>query len=112
MNVAAWKAVLGDRVGTDRVTPYDSAARATDLSGLPPTFIEVGALEIFRDECIEYARQLLLHDVATELHVYSGCFHGFHLFAPNARITKLALAARNSSLARAWYGPDKVVSAV
>ena len=36
LNVGAWKAVLGERYGTDRVTGHDSAPRANDLSGLPP----------------------------------------------------------------------------
>ncbi|WP_328614276.1 hypothetical protein [Amycolatopsis sp. NBC_00355] len=41
-NLTAWTAVLGDRRGTDDVSPYTAAARATDLSGLPPTFVVWG----------------------------------------------------------------------
>ena len=103
LNVGAWKAVLGERYGTDRVTGHESAPRAKDLSGLPPTFIEVGAMEVFRDECIDYASRLLHAGVQTELHVYAGGFHGFHLFAPNARVAKLAAEARLSALRRAWW---------
>ncbi len=103
LNVGAWKAVLGERYGTDRVTGHDSAPRAKHLGGLPPAFIEVGTMEVFRDECIDYATRLLHAGVQTELHVYAGGFHGFHLFALNARLTRLAVDARLSALRRAWW---------
>ncbi|MFD6974554.1 alpha/beta hydrolase fold domain-containing protein [Streptomyces sp. NPDC059949] len=35
--------------------PYAAPARATDLSGLPPAYIEVGSAETFRDEHVAYA---------------------------------------------------------
>ena len=107
LNVGAWKAVLGERYGTDKVTAYDSAARAQDLTGLPPTYIEVASMEVFRDEGIDYASRLLRAGVQTELHVYAGGFHGFHLFAPEARLSKLAAEARVSALRRAWW-PEKL----
>jgi len=103
LNVGAWKAVLGERYGTDQVTGHDSASRAEDLVGLPPTFIEVASMEVFRDECIDYAARLLRAGVQTELHVYAGGFHGFHLFAPASRVAKLAAEARVSALRRAWW---------
>ena len=103
MNVDAWKAVLGERYGTDKVTGWDAASRAKDLSGLPPTFIELASMEVFRDDGIEYASRLLRAGIQTELHVYAGGFHGFHLFAPNARVARLAAEARISALRRAWW---------
>lgn len=107
MNIGAWKAVLGERYGSESVSCHEAAARAVDLSGLPPTYIEVGAMEIFRDESIDYAARLLAAGVATELHVYPGCFHGFDIYVPQARISKVALAARQDALQRAWdTGPE------
>lgn len=103
LNVGAWKAVLGDRYGTDNVSPYEAAPRAKDLAGLPPTFIEVATLEVFRDDGINYAQRLLHAGIQTELHVYAGGFHGFHLFAPKSRVAKLAAEARVSALRRAWW---------
>ncbi|WP_449343732.1 alpha/beta hydrolase fold domain-containing protein [Streptosporangium canum] len=50
-NLFGWAALLGDDAGTDGVSPYAAPARATDLSGLPPAYIDVGELEVFRDEC-------------------------------------------------------------
>ena len=107
MNLDAWHAVLGERRGSDDVTGYEAAARATDLSGLPPTYIDVGAMEIFRDESIAYATRLVRAGIPTEIHVYPGCFHGFELYAPKARVSQLALAARRSSLERAWFAAPR-----
>lgn len=108
MNIGAWRAVLGERAGTATVGPHEAAARAKDLSGMPPTFIEVGGMEIFRDECIDYASRLLQAGVATELHVYPGCFHGFDIYVPQARISRMAVAARLSALRRAWWPTGKI----
>ncbi len=69
-NITGWQALLGDSVGRDGVTAYAAPARATDLSLLPPTYIDVGDLDIFRDEDITYARRLAAAGVATELHVH------------------------------------------
>jgi acetyl esterase/lipase len=76
-NHYGWKSLLGQEPGSPGVTPYASAPRAPDLAGLPPTFINVGALDLFVDEDIEYALRLIRAGVPTELHVYPGGFHGF-----------------------------------
>nr|WP_308203398.1 hypothetical protein [Frankia gtarii] len=34
------------------------SARAGDLSGLPPAFVDVGSAETFRDEDVDYAARL------------------------------------------------------
>ena len=62
-------------------------ARAESLAGLPPTWINIGALDLFLDENIAYARRLLADGVATELVIYPGAFHGFQVAveAPVAR---------------------------
>jgi len=76
-NRIAWEALLGDDIGTDRVSPVAAPARLTDFTGLAPAFIDVGELDIFRDECLQYARHLGLAGVSTELHLRSGAPHGF-----------------------------------
>ena len=66
---------LGSRRGGD--VPADAApARATDLSGLPPSYVCVGGADGFRDEDITYAQRLMTAGVDTELHVYPGVPHG------------------------------------
>jgi acetyl esterase/lipase len=102
-NRLGWKAYLGrDGGGTD-VSPYAAAARANDLTNLPPAYIPVGALDLFVDENIEYAQRLIQAGVPTELHVYPGAFHGFDLFAPSARVSKQFKADRDSALKRALH---------
>jgi acetyl esterase/lipase len=100
-NAQGWSSLLGDRAGGESVSPYAAPARATDPSALPPTFIDVGEVETFRDECIEYARRLFAAGVPTELHVYPGAFHGFDLMAPDSAIGQVAWNLRWAALARA-----------
>jgi acetyl esterase/lipase len=72
-------------------SPYASAARATDLSGLPPAYLAVGSLDLFVDECLTYAARLVKAGIATEMIVYPGCFHGFKM-ATGTRIAERAEA--------------------
>lgn len=78
-NMTGWGALLGDRRGTDDVAASAAPARQTDYHGLPAAYIEVGGLDIFRDEDIEYAQQLSRAGVPTELHVHPGLPHGFEV---------------------------------
>lgn len=87
-NAFGWRSYLGDLYGRDDVPSTAAPARATDLSGLPPTFVSVGAVDGFRDEDIEYAVRLNQAGVPAELHVYPGACHGFNLLAPQAPVTK------------------------
>lgn len=103
-NRFGWKAYLGRDGGGAGVSPYAAATRTTDLSGLPPTYISVGALDLFVDENIEYAQRLIQAGVPTELHVYPGAFHGFDLFAPSARVSKQFKTDRDNALKRALHG--------
>lgn len=99
-NLAGWTALLGERRGTASVSHYAAPARAEDLSGLPPTFIDVSSTETFRDESVAYAARLWAAGVQAELHVWPGGFHGFDLFVPTARISIEARAARTAWLKR------------
>ncbi|WP_085370791.1 alpha/beta hydrolase [Leifsonia sp. NCR5] len=99
-NDTAWDAILGSDRFTDAVSPYAAPSRATDLSRLPPAYIEVGAAEVFRDESIEYAGRTWAAGGQAELHVWSGAYHGFSGFSPDAIVSKAAIAARDSWLRR------------
>ena len=98
-NRFGWSCLLGAEPGGEDVSPYAAAARATDLAGLPPTYIATGALDLFLDEDLDYARRLLAAGVPTELHVYPGAFHGFELMG-EAAVAKQANADRLSALRR------------
>ncbi|MEU6890926.1 alpha/beta hydrolase fold domain-containing protein [Streptomyces sp. NPDC046557] len=99
-NATAWQAVLGDRYGAPDVPPYAAPARATDLSGLPPAYIDVGSTETFRDEEVAYAQAIWRAGGQSELHVWAGAFHGFDTFAPEAALSRDAREARTRRLRR------------
>ncbi|AMM22493.1 lipase [Frondihabitans sp. PAMC 28766] len=93
-NDTGWNALLGDRRGTDGVSIYAAPARTTDLSGLPPTFIDCATAEVFRDEDVAYATSIWQHGGVAELHVWPGGYHAFDNFAPAAQLSIEARAAR------------------
>ena len=93
-NRTGWGALLGPALFGDDVSPYAAPARATDLSGLPDAYIDVGDLDILRDENIEYARRLMAAGIPTELHVLPGLPHGFEMVAPDATLTQRVIANR------------------
>jgi triacylglycerol lipase len=67
---------------------------------LPPTFISTGALDLFIDEDLDYARRLTRAGVPVELHVYPGGFHGFD-YDPSAPVAVQARRDSADALARA-----------
>ncbi|MFF2362799.1 alpha/beta hydrolase [Streptomyces sp. NPDC058122] len=93
-NETAWTAVLGDARGGPDVPAYAAPARAADLSGLPPAFLDVGSAETFRDEAVAYASRIWQAGGVAELHVWPGGFHGFDAFAPHTGLARAARAAR------------------
>jgi acetyl esterase/lipase len=99
-NFTGWRALLGDAQGRPDVSPYAAPARAADLSGLPPAYLDVGSVETFRDEVIDYSTRIWRAGGSAELHVWSGGFHGFELFAPQAALSTEAGATRLNWLRR------------
>jgi acetyl esterase/lipase len=59
----------------------------------------VGALDLFRDEAVDYAHRLLAAGVATELHVYPGAPHGFDVLVPTADVSRRCQIALDGALA-------------
>ena len=103
-NIFGWTSLLGGKAGEPDVSPYAAAARATDLSGLPPAYIMTGALDLFLEEDVDYARRLACSGVPVELHVFPGAFHGFDL-APDAQVAKTARGIGRAALARVLRVP-------
>lgn len=99
-NEWAWEAVLGEGHVDRAASAYSVPARATDVSGLPSTFIDVGSAEVFRDECVEYASRLWAAGVQTELHVWRGGYHGFDLFGATTPVGVMSRATRADWLRR------------
>jgi acetyl esterase/lipase len=99
-NELGWTALLGERRGAPEVPAYAAPARAGDLSGLPPAFLDVGSAETFRDEVVAYASRIWRSGGVAELHVWPGGFHGFDSLMPQAALSRAACAARLSWLRR------------
>lgn len=108
-NRIAWAAVLGeDNAGKPEanVSVYAAPGRATDLSGLPPTYIDSGSLDLFRDECLAYVAKLAEGNVEVEFHLWPGLPHGFEGVSQISWAGK-ALAARDSALTRILSRGDR-----
>jgi acetyl esterase/lipase len=98
-NEFGWRSYLGDLYGSEDVPAYASASGATDLAGLPPSCVVVGAIDGFRDENIDYAQRLCQAGVDCELHVIAGLPHAYML-APDAAAVKDAERCKEDWLAR------------
>jgi acetyl esterase/lipase len=79
-NQFGWSSLLGVPAGSRKVPAGSVPAREANLSGLPPTFIGVGSIDLFVDEDIAYAKRLVDAGIQTELVVMPGGFHGFDMF--------------------------------
>ncbi|KAI1385885.1 Alpha/Beta hydrolase protein [Hypoxylon trugodes] len=90
-----WEMYLGkENAGAETgVSPYAAPGRATDLKGLPSTYMDVGGLDLFRDECATFAARLAAADVEIEFHLIPGVPHGFDV-ATEIGATKRAYEGR------------------
>jgi len=96
-NLEAW----GWYLGGNEADQYAAPARAQDLSGLPPAFIDVGTADLFRDEDIAFAQRLMQTGVPCELHIHPGAYHASETFAPDAALSRRIRALRMDALRRA-----------
>ena len=100
-NRFGWRALLGVEAGGPEVPENAAPARAKDLTGLPSTFISVGALDLFLEENLEFTRRLARAGVAVELHVTPGAYHGSGV-AQTAPQTLATARQRSAALRRAF----------
>lgn len=76
-NRFCWQCLQGTYALDDERAALFSPALANDLTGLPPSFISVGALDLFLDENLAFALKLSRSGVPVELHLYPGVPHMF-----------------------------------
>ncbi|MCF1592571.1 alpha/beta hydrolase [Streptomyces muensis] len=98
-NATGWRALLGRLAAGEHVPATAAPARNADFTDLPPTYIEVGSAEVFRDECAAYATRIWEAGGQAELHVWAGGFHGFDTHA-HTSVAQAALEARYSWMNR------------
>lgn len=96
-NIEAWDWYLGGKPADQ----YAAPTRAEDVSGLPPAYIDVGTVDLFRDEDIAFAQRLMAAGVPCELHVNPGSYHASEVFAPDAALSQRIWATRIDALKRA-----------
>ena len=97
-NRTAWEALLGADRGGAAVPATVAPARLTDHRGLAPAYLEVGELDIFREETVAYAHALWAAGTSAELHVLPGMPHGWDHFAPRSSTRPPTLTQRLRAL--------------
>jgi acetyl esterase/lipase len=102
-NYFSWRSLLDREPGSAGVSPYAAASRAADVSGLPPTYLSVGGLDLFLEENMTYADRLSRAGVPIEFHMYPRAYHGFYR-ATDARVTKQAEHDNREALRRFLHG--------
>lgn len=103
-NVYGWSSYLGVAPGSADAPIAAIPARAASLSDLPPTWIGVGTLDLFHDECVAYAQRLEGSGVACTLELARGAYHGFDEVSPRAEITRAFRASWQRVLRSALLG--------
>lgn len=91
-NYTGWSASLGADRGGNGITAIAAPGRLLQFEGLAPAFISVGDLDVFRNENLAYAGKLAEAGVPIEFHLHPGAPHGFEFMAPDAKISKRAMA--------------------
>lgn len=100
-NAFGWHSVLGRMPVMDNAPVEAVPARASYLGGLPPTWIGVGALDLFAQESVQFATRLMAAGVPVETSVVQGAYHGFDAMVPQARVSAGFIASWKSALHRA-----------
>jgi acetyl esterase/lipase len=101
-NRLGWQSFLGMEPGRAEVPLGAVPARLQNLAGLPPTWIGVGAVDLFAAEDMDYARRLALANVPVELLVTPGGFHGFDRIAAETVLAQGFTASKLAALRRAF----------
>jgi acetyl esterase/lipase len=79
-NVLAWTALIGEEKAGDPdadVSYYVAPSRAPSLAGLPPTYVDVGGLDLLREEIVIFVARLVQEHIEVEMHLWPGVPHSF-----------------------------------
>ena len=99
-NKFGWAAYIGTGVD-DSMLPYASPSRAQDVSGLPPTYVCVGDIDLFYKESCSFVEQLQASSVTAELDVYPGAYHAFQVVMAEAKVSQKCLKKLDDVLRQA-----------
>ncbi len=95
-SMEAWDWYLGG----NQPDQHSSPALAQDVSELPPTYMDVGEMDMFRDEDLQFVQRLLQADVRVEFHVWPGAYHASEIFAADAELSKTIWSNRLAGINR------------
>ncbi|WP_018651117.1 alpha/beta hydrolase [Actinobacillus capsulatus] len=87
----------GQDLASDKMR-FFSPALVADVSGLPPTFMAVGSLDLFVNENIDFANKLIRQGVPTEFHILNGVPHAFESFNPDSALAQEFFRLRNNAI--------------
>ncbi|EME54283.1 alpha/beta hydrolase [Rhodococcus ruber BKS 20-38] len=93
-NFTGWSALLSDSIGSEGVSPIAAPARLNNFADLAPAYIEVGELDIFRDETLAYAASFGRAGVSCEFHMHPGAPHGHDWIILDSDLNGRVLADR------------------
>jgi acetyl esterase/lipase len=99
LNRLGWDAYLGGKAADS----YAAPARATDLGGLPPIYLDAGELDMFLDEDVSFANAVRAANGSIDVHVVQGAVHAWESIAPDAAISRATIERR-----RAWLSTTLV----
>ncbi len=94
-NQYGWASYLGDAPAVAPQVP----ARVESYEGLPPTWMFTVQLDLFRDENLAYAHNLMAAGVPVDIQVYAGACHGFQ-GVPGTKLGRRYIADHMAALAR------------
>lgn len=97
-NKTGWKALLGEKFGTNEVPVYAAPGRVENVHGLPSTYMDLGSLDLFLEADLIYLTRLAAADIETELHVYPGLPHAFEALGPGVSATLRAFENRKRAI--------------
>ena len=93
--------------GPHSARPYSVPGRRTDLSGMPPSWVGVGDLDLFHDDAVAYAERLRRCGVECELVVVPGMYHAADRVRPQAPCMRAWRASMLAHLRRHLAAPGE-----
>lgn len=98
LNRLGWTTSQGGQDLASDEMRFFSPALVADVSGLPPTFILVGSLDLFVNEAVDFTNKLISQGVPTELHIINGVPHTFEILNPNSASSQEFFRLRNNAI--------------
>jgi acetyl esterase/lipase len=100
-NVHGWRSYLGREPGGASAPEGAVPSRAESVEGLPPTWIGVGTVDLFHEECTAFAARLRGSGVPCTLEIAHGGYHAFDVVSPRAAISRRFEASWRAALRNA-----------